>query len=73
MIFNRKKLILSTKSKIKDAIKLLNGDYGNIIVVLKNKKVNGLLTEGDLRRNLLKGYSLEDPINNIINKNFLYL
>ena len=32
MIFNRKKLILSTKSKIKDAIKLLNGDYGNIIV-----------------------------------------
>lgn len=73
MIFNRKKLILSTKSKIKDAIKLLNGDYGNIIVILKNKKVNGLLTEGDLRRNLLKGYSLEDPINNIINKNFFYI
>jgi len=73
MIFNRKKLILKPESKIKDALRLLNGDYGNIIVVLKNKKVQGLLTEGNLRRKLLNGSSLEDPIKDIMNKKFFYI
>ena len=73
MIFSRKKLILNLKSKIKDALKLLNGDYGNVTVILKEKKVLGLLTEGDLRRALLNGYGLEEPLKNLMNKNFFYL
>ena len=73
MIFSRKKLILNLQSKIKDALKLLNGDYGNVTVILKGKKVLGLLTEGDLRRALLNGYGLEEPLKNLMNKNFFYL
>ena len=37
MIFTRKKLILRQDNNIGDALRLLNGDYGNIIVVLKNR------------------------------------
>ena len=73
MIFTRKKLVLRQDNNIRDALRLLNGDYGNIIVVLKNKKILGILTEGDLRRKLLLGYSLKDKIKDILKKNFFYL
>ena len=72
MIFTRKKLVLRQDNNIRDALRLLNGDYGNIIVVLKNKKILGILTEGDLRRKLLLGYSLKDKIKDILKK-FFYL
>ena len=33
----------------------------------------GTVTDGDIRRGILKGYSLENSIYNIINKNFVYV
>ena len=40
-----------------------------LIVVDKNKKLIGTLSDGNIRRALLKNYNLDDKINNIYNNN----
>jgi len=39
-----------------------------IIVVGKNRKLIGTITDGDIRRGLLKGLTVKDKINSVINK-----
>ena len=56
-------------SNIKQAIKILN-KHGSktIIVVNHNKKLVGTLSDGDIRKSIIKGFNLESSINNIYNK-----
>lgn len=42
---------------------------GITLVVAPNKKLLGIATDGDIRRGLSKGISLEDPISKIMNPN----
>ena len=61
-------------SNIKQAIKILN-KYGTktIIVVNYNKKFVGTLSDGDIRKSIIKGFNLESSINNIYNKKPIFL
>ena len=43
-----------------------------LIVVDKNKSVIGTLTDGDVRRSLIKSKDLNNKVGNICNKNFFY-
>lgn len=43
------------------------------VFILDNKKVVGTITDGDIRRGFIKGYSLSDPIIKFINNNFLFI
>jgi len=61
--------ILSEKSTIKNAIKALQKCKIKIIIITKNKKVIGTITDGDIRRGLLKNISLNAPCFEIMNKN----
>ena len=48
---------------IRKAIKILN-IYGSktIVVVGKNKKLVGTLSDGDIRKSIIKGFKLDDSI-----------
>ena len=57
-------------SNIKQAIKILN-KYGTrtLVVLNKNNQVIGTLSDGNIRRSILKGHNLESSINDIYNNN----
>ena len=59
---------------IRRAIKILN-KYGSktIVVVGKNKKLAGTLSDGDIRKSIIKGYRLDNSIKNIYNKNPIFV
>lgn len=55
--------------KIIDAIKILNHvKYKTLIILDKNNKIFGTLTDGDIRRGLLKGSNFNDTIDLVANK-----
>ena len=48
-------------------------DSLTLFVVNDQKKLIGSLTDGDIRRSILGGVQLEDPLMNAICKNFIYI
>lgn len=64
-----KKSIIIDDLKIKDAISNLNETSSKIVIVVdKNGKFKGTITDGDVRRSLLQGHSLNAPIIKTTNK-----
>lgn len=61
--------IISTSQSIGDAIKEISNKFlGFTAVVNKNSQPIGIFTDGDLRRALLKNYSLTDCIEDVMTK-----
>jgi len=60
--------LILTKSKIKDALIQLNelSQDAILFVVDSNDKLLGALTDGDIRRGLIKGITIDNEINDII-------
>jgi dTDP-glucose pyrophosphorylase len=70
------KYLISHKASIKEALIALNSlssDVLTLFVIDDNSAVLGTLTDGDIRRSLIHGYSLNDSVAVVINKNFHYL
>ena len=65
-----KKSLLSKNSSIEEAIINLS-EFGLkiILVVDNNNKLEGTISDGDIRSGLLRGLILKSPIDSIINKN----
>lgn len=62
--------IITKNKTIKEAMRLINlNQHKCLIVVDKNKKLIGTLSDGNIRRALLKNYTLDDKINYIYNNN----
>lgn len=60
---------LKKSNTIKDCLKLLKGKFGTIIcIVEKNDILIGVVTDGDLRRAILDGNSLDTKIEKVMNK-----
>ena len=60
------KISILSNSTIKQAMQAINnGEMGVVFVVDKKGSLNNLLTDGDIRRTLLKGYGLESPVTEI--------
>ena len=56
--------------KVKEAIKLIDKSPKQILLVIDKKNcLVGTITDGDIRRGILKGFSLEECVDNIMNKN----
>ena len=65
-----KGILLKPSSSIKEALKIIDSGAMKIaLVVDENNKLIGTLTDGDIRRGLLKNLSLEDSIESVIFKN----
>ena len=54
MVVGKKMPIVDLKTKFKDAIKVMNQKKLGILVIQKNKYLRGLVTDGDLRREIKK-------------------
>lgn len=58
---------------IKDAIQQINSNTKGIVYVLEKKRLVGVITDGDVRRFLLKDGNINEDISVIMNKNPIYL
>jgi len=63
-----KNIFLSTYSKIKHAAFIIKKSKYKIALVLEDQKLIGTITNGDIRRNLLRGLDLDDTVKIITNK-----
>ncbi len=61
--------ILPSDSTIKEGMESLNKSSLGIILIIKDNLFIGTVTDGDIRRALVGGLSLEDSIEKVINKN----
>lgn len=65
------KNFLKSEATLKDAMLLLDsGIYGVVLIVGDGNLLRGMLTDGDIRRALLGGASLNDSVKTHMNKNF---
>jgi len=66
---NWRSVLVKSDSNLENAIKKLDKSALQIILVIgKNNKLIGTVTDGDIRRGLLKGLNTKDKINSIINR-----
>ena len=68
MVTGKKMPVVNYKKKFKDVIKIMTQKKLGIVVILKNKFIKGIFTDGDLRREL-KNYSNEKKIETYMSKN----
>ena len=53
--------------------KIDDSPFTQTVFVLENQKLVGTVTDGDIRRGIISGLTLSDPLSKYINKNFLHL
>lgn len=73
---NYKKHIINIKYTLLDALRVLNNirEGALTLFVLNDEGIlKGTLTDGDIRRAIIKGFLPSDPIEMALNKNFYYL
>ena len=67
MVTGKKMPFINHKNKLKDALKIMNEKKLGIIVVLKNNFIEGLVTDGDLRREI-KNYVKDKNLNQLMSE-----
>ena len=67
MVTGKKMPFIDHKKKLKDALKIMNEKKLGIIVVLKNNFIAGLVTDGDLRREI-KNYVKDKNLNQLMSE-----
>ena len=66
--------LIDTNKKIKDAMhKISKNKKGIIYIINKNKRIIGSVSDGDIRRYLLKGGTITENIKKCSNENFKYV
>ena len=63
--------LIQYNASIRDALFKIDANQNNFLIVEDNGKILSVITDGDIRRLLLRGDGLEDKIS--INNNFLFL
>ena len=66
-------LLIKSDQSIREAMNLIDKNAQGITFVVDGRKLIGVATDGDLRRSLLDGCSLETNIKNAMNVNFVSL
>ena len=70
MLTGKKIPIISYKKKFREALKIMTQKKLGVVVVLKNKFIMGLITDGDLRREIkFKDVSRNESLLNFVTKN----
>lgn len=69
------KIIIDIKENriIKNVLEILDNTSMQIVFIVDNKKLIGTITDGDIRRALLKGHSLDSSIEEIFYKNPVFV
>ena len=70
MLTGKKVPVINYKNNFKEALKIMNQKKLGIVVVLKNKYIIGIVTDGDLRRELkFKNISENEKLTNFTTRN----
>jgi dTDP-glucose pyrophosphorylase len=64
---------ISSISLIRDAITVIDRTPSQIALVIKSGRLEGVVTDGDIRRALLIGETLDSPVDKVMQKNFKFL
>ena len=64
---------INENSSIIDSMTKINSNKKGFLIVLSNEKVCGVITDGDIRRHIIKTQNINDTINSIYTRNFTYL
>ncbi len=64
-----KKIIVAPNCKIFEVMKVIDKHQIQFAIVLEDGKLRGTVTDGDIRRGILQGTSLEDCISKVMNEN----
>ena len=67
MVTGKKMPFINHKNKLKEALKIMNEKKLGIIVVLKNNFIKGLVTDGDLRREV-KNYTKDKNLDQLMSE-----
>ena len=70
------KYTILDSSSIREALVALDGnthDWQTLFVIDKDDCMVGTLTDGDIRRGLIRGAALEDAVSNVMHRNFKYI
>ena len=59
---------ISKSKSIRECLEVIDFYAKSICYILESKKLVGIATDGDIRRALIAGASLDDPIVSIMNK-----
>ncbi|MFB6088504.1 MAG: nucleotidyltransferase family protein [Candidatus Aenigmatarchaeota archaeon] len=63
---NIESLKISNTAKIIDALKLMDSIKSKLLIVTRNNSFYSMLSIGDIQRSIIKGFSLDDTIENIL-------
>ena len=64
-----KYMTVAKSSTIKNAMININKNKTGSVFITKNKSILGIVTDGDIRRYLIKNKKLDAKIENLMNKN----
>lgn len=65
--------VISETAPLREALLRIESNHHGIIMSMdKDGRVTGLATDGDIRRELLKGRTLNDPVSYCVNPDFLF-
>jgi perosamine synthetase len=67
------KLTVQSGVTIRDAMQAINGGELGVCFVLRERRLAGVLTDGDVRRALLNGAALEDAVGSVMRRDFFSL
>ncbi|MBA3900564.1 MAG: NTP transferase domain-containing protein [Bacteroidetes bacterium] len=67
--------LISAKAQVREALEQLDslGSNLTLFVVDEENRLQGTLTDGDVRRGLLKGFTISDSVSNFMFKDFKFL
>ena len=64
---------LDKNSKISDAINILQKNIIKLVVIVEKGKLVGIITDGDIRRGLIRKFSIDDKCKDIMNKKPIFI
>jgi len=64
-----KKITIDHSTTVREAIKIIDESHFGIVVIIKDEKVIGILTDEDIRRLILKSVDLSNCVANHMNQN----
>lgn len=68
---NLNKFVLRPNQKLKDALKVANM-IGIAFIADNSGKLLGVITDGDIRRSAIKGYSMDTVVSRVMNRDYFY-
>jgi perosamine synthetase len=68
-----KELVIQVGASLSDTMRCINKNSQGLCLILDGNLLVGVVTDGDLRRSMLRGATLTDAIESIMNRNFFCL